>query len=388
MKNVILPLALQLVVDDVGWHNGADERYINMPARSGLPRFHHPDDVRALNAIGEGLGMKIVCSLVIGEWDKNNRLRGVPHVTNNEAGWDAAGKMKKKYTEEYFRALEESEYLDYSLHGLCHGYFENGKLISAAQYYPFILDENGKRVGFKWLPEEEFAGMVDLFLAIYNDWGFKKKIVTFVSPCGCRGTNTSEGNLAYSRVLRDRGMHYWCNSWRDHDVTADTINGLIITKGIGIIPWNAYDYDPDYIPIVGEGEFGGPTYGCHLTNFIRFHHEKNFEYVPKWINYFKKQAAVFGYMLSRDMAHTSSQAMYERFAKLTETDCGCTIDLTDVDAQGAIALAPELYISFRGGLEPATCEGGEISLYEEVGDHKTYRILRGDSKTVTITYKK
>lgn len=64
MKNVILPVAIELVVDDVGWHNGADERYLNLPARSGLPRFHHPDDVKALNAIGEALNMKIICSFM------------------------------------------------------------------------------------------------------------------------------------------------------------------------------------------------------------------------------------------------------------------------------------------------------------------------------------
>ena len=96
-EQIRIPVALQLVVDDVGWHNGADERHLGRPSRSGLPRMHDPLDYEALNEIGRGLNMKILCSLVLGEWDKDNLLRGVPHVTYNEAGWDRASEIDMDY---------------------------------------------------------------------------------------------------------------------------------------------------------------------------------------------------------------------------------------------------------------------------------------------------
>lgn len=386
MKNVILPVAIELVVDDVGWHNGADERYLNLPARSGLPRFHHPDDVKALNAIGEALNMKIICSLVLGEWDRKNILRGVPHVTNDEKGWDAAGAMDPEYTRAYFEALEESKYLDYSLHGLNHGYYENDVLNTARQYYPTIRDEKGNPVDFRFLPKEEFARMVDLFMEIYKDWGFKKDIVTFVSPCGCMGTPEDEGNKAYAEVLRARGIKYWCNSWHAYDPHVCTVEGLISTKGYDIVTWNAYDVDPDYFEPIGEGSAEGVALGTHLTNFIRFNHEKNFEYVPKWVNYFKKQAEVFGFLLARDMEDCSSQAMYVRFAKLTEEKDGFTVDLTELDKQQPLALRDEFYVSIRDPRTPTVSDGGEIALYETKGEFKTYKIKRTKGNKICVKY--
>lgn len=66
-KNIVIPVALQIRVDDVAWRNGADERHRNRPSWSGLPRQHHPLDYEMLHRLGERLDMKIGCSLVVGE---------------------------------------------------------------------------------------------------------------------------------------------------------------------------------------------------------------------------------------------------------------------------------------------------------------------------------
>ena len=70
MDNIKLPIAVSICVDDVGWHEGADDSSRGGPYRSALPRRHHPSDVLALNEIGKGLGTKILCDLVLGEWWK------------------------------------------------------------------------------------------------------------------------------------------------------------------------------------------------------------------------------------------------------------------------------------------------------------------------------
>ena len=69
MENFKLPVGVAIRVDDVGWFEGADDRHIGRPSRSGLPRRHHPNDILVLNEIGKGLGTKVLCNLILGEWD-------------------------------------------------------------------------------------------------------------------------------------------------------------------------------------------------------------------------------------------------------------------------------------------------------------------------------
>lgn len=383
MENIIIPVSQAIIVDDVGWFNGDDERMKNGSARSGLPRFHTPSDIEALNAIGKGLGTKIGCSLVLGEWDKNNRLRGVPHVTAEVETWDARSKLDMKYAESYFEALEESENLEYYVHGLMHAYYIDGKLRTARQYYPTVFDENGKDAGFVWLPKEEFRRMIELFYEIYRDWGFKKELKTFVSPCGCRGAIDAEGNLEYADVLREFGIDYWANGWMDHPTHVDTIGTLITSKGRCIAPWNAYGINPKYlVPL--DDETVDTHLGAHLANFIRINPEDNFEYVDRWIEYFRGVTGCFGRMLARDNADSSSQTLYSRLARVEKRSCGYEIDLSAVDAIEAPGKKNEFFVSLRDGAAPKTISGGSIALYQEHEGYKTYKITRDGSPRVTV----
>ena len=86
MENIKIPIAMQLVVDDVGWHHGPDERHLNRPARTGINRDHEVEDYIVLNEIGKKLDMHVLCGFTIGEWDKDNILRGMKHAT-----WESPG---------------------------------------------------------------------------------------------------------------------------------------------------------------------------------------------------------------------------------------------------------------------------------------------------------
>ena len=382
MDKIVLPIAIGIIVDDVGWHDGRDLRYMNGSARSGLPRFHHPDDVRALNAIGKALNTKIICSLVLGEWDKDNVLRGVPAVTPDPENWDAAAVMDMEYTKEYFKALEESEFLDYSLHGLLHAYYDGAKLNTARQYYPNTYAEDGKINGYRWLPAEEFGKMIDLFYEIYGSWGFKKKITTFVSPCGCWGVPEDEGNIGYAKMLLKHGIKYWCNSWAEFKKPIGNALGIMAVRGDNIAPWNAYDIDPDYLEPLEEL---GPYYCGHLTNFIRYNYQKNFEYVEKWAKYFRKYSDRFGAMMARNIDESCSQMLYVKNAKLTECDGVVTVDLAEVDSFGANGLFDEFFISIEGDHSPKILtEGASIDYYECGDGYKTYKIKRCGAKLVSF----
>jgi hypothetical protein len=388
-SKIKIPVAIQLRVDDVGWHNGRDERYKNRSSRSGLPRNHHPDDYLVLNEIGKALNMKICCALVLGEWDKDNILRGEPHVTYDVDGWDMASKIDMDYAQRCFENLEGSEYLDYTVHGLLHGNYDNGILINEMQYYPYEYDK-GKNTYIQGryclLSNDEFDRQLELFCKIYNSWEFRKKLKSFAAPGGTHGT--PEENAGYAQVLKKYGLYYWQNGWRSFEGNVAVTNGVICMKALKFVPWDAYDVDPEYLKLtVKENEeYPMADFGTHWTNFLRWNPENDFKYVPAWIEYFKKHAEIFGVMLSKDIAFAASQVLYNRYAKLDADDCECTIDLSEVDNKNAIGLKNEFYISFKNDVMPKECFGGNISLYDTRKEFKTYKIERSGGSLIKIVF--
>ena len=388
MENFKLPIGVAIRVDDVGWFEGADDRWRDRPSRSGLPRRHHPNDVRALAEVARRLGSKIVCDLVLGEWDFNNRLRGVPHVTWDESGWDAASVVNanRSFFEETFDVLESSEYLEYGLHGLQHGYYENGKLIRERFLYPH--EEKG--LDGKWiyhpLPYEEFEQLVELFLDIYHDWGFKKPVPLFTPGNGHVGAPSDEANLGFARILKRHGIHVW--QWGGWPNVMEVHEGVLFPGSVHFSNiWNGFDMDADYLPDCFETKKGYrpvPNPSGHLTNFVRFQPEKNFEYVDKWVSYFRRLTAPFGVMLSAGNLPAASQTLYSQLAAVDKVDGGYRIDLAPVDAARTEVVEDEFFVSIKGSDVPKSCIGGRIFVHECKKDHTIYRLDRDGSPIVTI----
>lgn len=396
MKNKVkIPVAIQIRVDDVGWHIGADERFQNRPSRSGLPRLHNVLDYPVLNEIGKGIDMKINCSLVLGEWDKDNILRGEMNVTYDKDGWDRASEIDYDYAEKAFEILENSPYISYTYHSLLHGFYYKDELVTEKVLNPYRYDtEKDEYISgdFTWLSESELRRHLDLFFKIYDSWGFKKPVKSFACPCGCWGSPEDEGNIMYGKIIREYGMNVWENGWgslENRGKVAVTGGTVCLKAGSGDhVAWDAYDVDPDYLGLyVKEGtEYPNPDFCIHWTNLIRWNPEKNMEYVPKWIAYLKRQSEVFGTMLSRDVEFAGSQAVYSRFSKLDFADNKCIVDLSEVDALNAEVLKNEFYISFKNGTAPTKCIGGTIEEYETKKEFKTYKIVRDNCDKVEILF--
>jgi len=389
-NNITIPAALQIRVDDVGWFIGDDERYKGYPSRTGIPRLHHPDDYIVLNELGKALDMKLGCAFVIGEWDKNNRLRGVPHVTYDSKNWDRASKIDCKCAEKCFENIENSEYLNITYHGLMHGYYDGNLQVTERQFYPLEYDAaNGcYKKNHVHLPLDEFRRHLDLFFEIYNDWGFTKKINTFSAPNGAVGVPSE--NADYAKILRDEyGIIYWPNAWTHFTDNTDVVEGVICYKGKTVTPWNTYDVTPKNLSFLVNEDTEVPLAdaGYHWPNFLRYNPENNMERLPEWIDYFHRQAEVFGAMLSKDTAFAASQIVYNRFAKLDITDNTCIIDLSEVDSKQAVGLRNEFFISIRNGVIPESCIGAGIELYETKQQFRTYKITRANTQNVKLTLK-
>ena len=400
MQNkIVLPVALQIVTDDIGWFNGRDIRCSDGPSRTGMPRTHCAEDYAMLNAVGKSIGMKINAPLVIGEWDKKNRLRGMPHASYDEQGWDMASKIDYAEAERCFDTMESAEYLEYGFHGLLHGYWQDGISLADQEFsYPKSLDYKTKYAPASWLVPVDNAYLeshIETFFQIYEDWGFKKKIRSFTSPSSVQGG--IEENRHMTAMMKKYGMIYWSNQWRAVKNLCEVIDGVIfVNKAIKQqpIPWEAYGMDPETLSDYsfefnnGIDHAERAIYGSHWPNFLQLNPKRNMDTLDAWTKHFKKQAEIFGLMLSKDIAFCASQAVYRKKSKLDFADGNLVIDLSEVDGAGALGLSDTFYVSAEKSLVPKALSGGALSLYETHGDFHTYEIKRSGESFVKIAMKK
>ncbi len=389
-----IPIALQVVCDDIGWFNGDDDRCTNGPSRTGIPRRHAPQDYTALNELGRRLNMKIYCPLVLGEWDKDNVLRGMEHATPCEDTWDMKSQIDMNLAEKCFEAAESSEYIEYGFHGLLHGYWINGVHVADSEFY--VPTDRDSKTGLPLLSRyapaspDYLESHIDAFFRIYEGWGFKKKIRAFTSPSGMYSDMSA--NLAYAGVLKKYGLLYWENGWRENPMEA-VLSGVIFLNNFCVVPWNAYDVDASLLYDYHIGLHNGITerecacFGTHWPNYLRYNPEKNIDAVNGWVNYYRRHGNIFGLMLSRDIAFAASQALYYKRLKLDFTDSECIIDANAVDSAGALGVSDEFYLSFASDITPRECTGGTVSLYEKHDGFNNYKIKRakgGDIIKITF----
>ena len=375
-RRVILPAALILDLDDMMWHDGRDLRHIGQASRSEFPRTHLPEDYTVVNELGRALDMKIICPICLGDWDRENILRGVVGATHDPKGWNRKAAINYALTEKYFEAAESSEYIEYAYHGLLHGlYDENGRRINEFEYF---MDENGKNAVL--LPDDQLNLHLDLFDRIYEMWGFKKKIRTFCPPCGIPLADKTDWSQIdrFSSILYAHGVRYNIARWHRITELSRLCSGVLYMEknarfGISSA---AYDVDPRYIPDFAEDgdEVFGDVMGMHWTNFLHYYPQNNLERLGQWITYFNRQAEVFGMMLSRDIAFTGRQCVYRKNSKITFAENECIVDISDALKYGFEDLGCEFYVSFKNDSLPQSCDGGVIELYESRKRFKTYKV--------------
>ena len=150
MKNAIIPLSFYFELDDLGWDNGWDLRCVGKPSSSGVPRHHTIEDYEVLQKITEQTGKHIAAAIVVGDWDKDNILRGEVGLTHDPYGWNRAAEIDiSKF--ERIRDILDNGKLDFMVHGILHGrYDELGKQINENEYVLYYKDEKGKL--HKYLP--------------------------------------------------------------------------------------------------------------------------------------------------------------------------------------------------------------------------------------------
>ena len=386
LEKIKIPLAAVLQLDDVGWDDGRDLRLRGLASRSGLPRHHALEDYELLDKLGRAMKSKITVALCLGDWDKDNILRGVVGATHDPKGWDRASEIDIKKFEEYRDVIDNSPYVEFTVHGLLHGnYDENGKRINESECFCVTFDENRRVKSKTLISDEYFLQHLDLFFKIYDSWGFKKKINIYIAPSGMGGISYEEVEHI-CKLLYSRGIRYWTNSGFPFDAPVKIVGGVACLKQIGLsrfkAPWDAYDVDPDTFPdyLVEDKTQNSTNLGLHWTNILRYNPKCNFEQIEPWANYFKRQNEVFGFMTAADFRESVSQSIYYQSAKIEALEDRFVIDLSDVDFDSFEYIDREFYVSLKKDIAPKDSVGCVIALYAEHEEFNTYRVVFGDTR--------
>ena len=386
MKNKVkIPVSYVLEMDDVGWDQGHDLRMLGQASRSGIPRHHAIEDYEFLNQLAKTTGKRVAAALCLGDWDKDNRLRGEVGITHCPETWDRKSEIDTEQFAKYRDTLEEG-YVDYMLHGLLHGrYTADGKRINENEYFEReTLSDGTVKETFS---EDDFRRRLDLFFEIYNSWGFKQKIRGFVVPCGCPKDEEIQRKMC--KILKEEyDICYWADNFKFPE-TLRVVEGVALFKwshNASYIPWNACDFDPIVLGNIyrEDGEENSCLHGSHWTNFLRFNPKLNPDNVERWAKYYERQGEVFGGALANTLAEGVNQLFYHEFAKMTFDGNKIVIDLTEVDNQKLECHENKFMISFKKGTTPESCSGGTITLLEEHNEFDTYMVEHTDSEVTII----
>lgn len=389
MSSFKIPISFVLEMDDVGWDDGRDLRLVGKASRSGIPRNHEVEDYEFIQKLADLTGKHIAVALVMGDFDKDNFLRGEVGFTHDPYGWDRAKEIDlDKYSR--IKDVLDNGNIDFMVHANLHGrYAEDGRQINENEFVLSYKDEKGKL--HKFLPSEaDFRHRLDVFFKIYNSWGFKQKIKGFVNPGYLYGAD-EETVKTMCRVLSEYGVRYWADvfSYPEFDAPVKVYHGVACVKyrfNRVHMPWDAYDIDPDELKLYYEdgASDNACLQGSHLTNYLRFNPKKNDENLAGWVRFCDRNAEVFGSMLADDLPSAVNQLFYNTFAHAEESERAITVDLTEVEKNKLDCHVNEFFISFRHGTEPKSCEGGEIILHEKHKEFDIYKITHTESK-VTIS---
>ncbi len=232
----------------MGWDDGRDLRLKGQASRSGLPHHHAIADYEFLKRLTETTGKRVAAALCVGDWDKDNVLRGEVGITHDPYGWDRASTIDLEKQRKCLDILENAN-VDYILHGVLHGrYDEEGRRITEHEVLVKKVDFDGvERLAID--SEEDFERRIELFFKIYESWGLdKSKIKAYVAPCGL-GNASEETVKRMAPILYKHGIRYWAEpfTFPEFDSNLKVYSGVALfrwCRNETRMPWEAYDIDP------------------------------------------------------------------------------------------------------------------------------------------------
>jgi hypothetical protein len=335
----IIPLPIQVVIDDVGWWSGEDGSEYQEPYRTGISRSHVPADYQAIVDLGKALGIQPQAATVLGEWDKQNILRKVPHSTWMGDKWDNSQWVGPWLEEAADIINNNKDHFEITVHGLGHEWWVDGKFTRAEW-----ADDNGVM-----RPKEILEQHLDAYAEIMHQNKLGELPKSFVPNAFRHSFGVTKGNdISLAQLLAGRGFTQINTPFSSMFNSEAAQYGFFgVDSGIMTIDRGADFLDWNIIGVIPDGEIKGPTCGMHWPNLLHKNPERNSEIVARWVKllapYHQKQET----MLAKNSVEFQQQLAHNKLSKLKVADNAIKLDFSDTKNVGTITSNEELTVKVR-----------------------------------------
>lgn len=327
----VVPMPVQVVIDDVGWWSGEDGSERNEPYRTGVAREHVPEDYQAIVLLGRTLGIRPQAAMVLCEWDRENILRELLSSTWMGSAWDNPFRHDARLERAAQILRDNAVHIELTLHGLGHEFWRDGRMERAEWHdtegrmrprdeverhiecYSRILDQHG------------FAPFPDSFVptAFLHRFGAANGLAGILRKAGVRLISTP-----FSTMFRDRGT--------EEELYGMDAGVLTVDRGHDLCPWYAIGPCPG-------GLVEGPICGMHWPNLLHQDPARNHEVVERWVDILSKTASRLDRTLAPDARAFAEQLICHLHASVETREDEVIVDVAAVTK----ALPPHCRRVFR-----------------------------------------
>jgi hypothetical protein len=268
---IALPLPLFLVIEDVGWWEGEDGSAGQQPYRNGFPRRHCLADYVALVDLAERLSSRIAIAMVIGEWDRSNRLRDIPGATWMGRAWDNRRNQGPWLDETAAFLQANRQHLELAVHGLCHECWREGTMERSEFHDPDC----------RMRPRDMVISHLQAYHEILEENGWKDFPRLFVPPA--LRHSFGNGDNSMQAVLRDFGITHVTTRFDRarrysppiHKKLTWECGVALLERGISPVPW----HQAAALPVMPSNN---PVVALHWGNLLHPDPQRNHLVVEGW----------------------------------------------------------------------------------------------------------
>jgi hypothetical protein len=335
----VLPMPIQVVVDDVGWWSGHDGSKEQEPYRTGIPRNHVPEDYEAIVQLGRALNIRPQAAMILCEWDKDNILRKLPTSTWMGPEWDNK-KWVGPWLEEAADIIRNnSKHLELTLHGVGHEFWADGRFTRAEW-----ADSSGIM-----RPLGQVEAHLDAYEALLNQHQLGPLPSSFVPTAFLHGFGpTDRHRVSMAEMLKRRGVVYINTPFegmRNREAVRDGFFGfdagvMTVDRGQDLLDWNNVGMKP-------SGELRGPTCGMHWPNLLHLNPERNSEIVEGWIRLLQPYQQKMETLLAPNSESFRTQLIHHICTQLSVSEQGIQLDFTRIDTLPTPGKQMELILKIR-----------------------------------------
>jgi hypothetical protein len=332
-----VPMALQIVIDDVGWWTAEDTSTQGGPFRTAMPRDHVPADYTAIIELGRRLNMRPQAAFVLCDWDRENILAQIPSATWMGNHWQNPHRNNPQLEEAADLVRTHPDQIEPTLHALGHEYWIDG-LPTRAEWH----DRSGQM-----RPADDVRRHLDAFGKILDVNRLGPFPTAFVPSAFLHRFGVTGGGLA--ALLAEYGIRYLSTPWqrlffdRPPEAPDFGFDACILTVDRGNDACRWFEVEPRPNP----DAFGGPIIGMHWPNLLARNPASNGEVVERWVAGLKPLDVRFDRLLGVNTANAFSQLVHHRWVELALTDASVNLDWTRIAKVGGAGLLKTFFLKIQ-----------------------------------------